>query len=102
MSHAAIALNKRLGEVLAFIKSQQDARPSVHVKTNSEKTGYQSKTGRKPPGKRPAGRQADGQAAGLVTPDPRSQHDQADTSALHARGHFTRLQHEPGRNSGYD
>ena len=51
MSHAAIALNKRLGEVLAFIKSQQDARPSVHVKTNSEKTGYQ-KTGRKPPGKR--------------------------------------------------
>jgi hypothetical protein len=49
VSHAAIALNKRLGEVLAFIKSQQDARPSVHVKTNSEKT-YQ-KTGRKPPGK---------------------------------------------------
>jgi hypothetical protein len=50
VSHAAIALNKRLGEVLAFIKSQQDARPSVRVKTNSEKTGYQ-KTGRKPPGK---------------------------------------------------
>ena len=50
VSHAAIVENKRLGEVLAFIKSQQDARPSVRVKTNSEKTGYQ-KTGRKPPGK---------------------------------------------------
>ena len=51
VSHAAIVENKRLGEVLAFIKSQQDARPSVRVKTNSEKIGYQ-KTGRKPPGKR--------------------------------------------------
>ncbi len=51
VSHAAIIENKRLGEVLAFIKSQQDARPSVRVKTNSEKIGYQ-KTGRKPPGKR--------------------------------------------------
>ena len=50
VSHAAIVENKRLGEVLAFIKNQQDARPSVRVKTNSEKTGYQ-KTGRKPPGK---------------------------------------------------
>jgi hypothetical protein len=50
VSHAAIIENKRLGEVLAFIKSQQDARPSVRVKTNSEKIGYQ-KTGRKPPGK---------------------------------------------------
>jgi hypothetical protein len=51
VSHAAIVENKRLGEVLAFIKSQQDARPSPHVKTNSERIGYQ-KTGRKPPGKR--------------------------------------------------
>jgi hypothetical protein len=51
VSHAAIVENKRLGEVLAFIKSQQDARPSVRVKTNSEKIGYQQ-TGRKPPGKR--------------------------------------------------
>ncbi len=50
VSHAAIVENKRLGEVLAFIKSQQDARPSVRVKTNSERIGYQ-KTGRKPPGK---------------------------------------------------
>ena len=50
VSHAAIIENKRLGEVLAFIKSQQDARPSVRVKTNSEKIGYQ-KTGWKPLGK---------------------------------------------------
>jgi hypothetical protein len=51
VSHAAIVENKRLSEVLAFIKSQQDARSSPHVKTNSERIGYQ-KTGRKPPGKR--------------------------------------------------
>ena len=51
VSHAAIVENKRLGEVLAFIKSQQDARPSPRVKTNSERTGYR-RTGRKPPGKR--------------------------------------------------
>ena len=50
VTHAAIVENKRLGEVLAFIKSQQDARPSPRVKTNSEKIGYQ-KTGRKPPGR---------------------------------------------------
>jgi Homeodomain-like domain len=51
VSHAAIVENKRLGEVLAFIKSQQDARPSPRVKTKSETIGYQ-KTGRKPPGRR--------------------------------------------------
>jgi hypothetical protein len=51
VTHAAIVENKRLGEVLAFIKSQQDARPSPRVRTNSEKIGYQ-KTGRKPPDKR--------------------------------------------------
>jgi transposase len=51
VSHAAIVENKRLGEVLAFIKSQQDARPPPRVKTNSERTGYQ-RTGRKPPGRR--------------------------------------------------
>jgi hypothetical protein len=51
VSHAAIVENKRLGEVLAFIKSRQDARPAPRVKTNSERTGYR-KTGRKPPGKR--------------------------------------------------
>jgi hypothetical protein len=51
VTHAAIVENKRLGEVLAFIKSQQDVHSSVHVMTNSERIGYQ-KTGRKPPGKR--------------------------------------------------
>jgi hypothetical protein len=51
VSHAAIVENKRLGEVLAFIKNQQDARSSVRVTTNSERIGYQ-KTGRKPSGKR--------------------------------------------------
>ena len=34
-----------LGEVLAFIKSQQDLRPPPRLKTNSEKLGYR-KTGR--------------------------------------------------------
>ena len=51
VSHAAIVENKRLGEVLAFIKSQQDLRPPPRLKTNSEKIGYR-KTGRKPPGRR--------------------------------------------------
>ena len=51
VTHAAIIENKRLGEVLAFIKSRQDVHSSVRVMTNSERIGYQ-KTGRKPPGKR--------------------------------------------------
>jgi hypothetical protein len=51
VSQAAIVENKRLGEVLAFIKSQQDQQRPPRVKTNSESSGYQ-KTGRKPPGKR--------------------------------------------------
>ena len=50
VTHAAIVESKRLGEVLAFIKSQQDARPSPRVRTNSEKIGYR-KTGRKPGGR---------------------------------------------------
>ena len=50
VSHAAIVENKRLGEVLAFIKRQQDLRPPPRVKTNSEKLGYQ-KTGRKSSGR---------------------------------------------------
>lgn len=49
VSHAAIVENKRLGEVLAFIKSQQDL-PPPQVKTNSERIGYQ-KTGRKSSGR---------------------------------------------------
>ena len=51
VTHAAIVENKRLGEVLAFIKSQQDQRPPPRLKTNSERIGYQ-KTGRKPPGRK--------------------------------------------------
>lgn len=51
VSHAAIVENKRLGEVLAFIKNQQELRPAPRVKTNSERIGYQ-KTGRKPPGRK--------------------------------------------------
>jgi hypothetical protein len=50
VSHAAIVENKRLGEVLAFIKSQQDLRPPPRVRTNSEKIGYR-KTGRKSAGR---------------------------------------------------
>ena len=51
VSHAAIVENKRLGEVLAFIKSQQELRSPPRLKNNSEKIGYQ-KTGRKPPGRK--------------------------------------------------
>jgi hypothetical protein len=41
----------RLGEVLAFIKRQQDQQPPPsRVMTNSEKIGYR-KTGRKSPGR---------------------------------------------------
>ena len=49
VSHAAIVENKRLGEVLAFIKAQQDLRDPPRLKTNSERIGYR-KTGRRPPG----------------------------------------------------
>jgi Helix-turn-helix domain len=51
VSHAAIVENKRLGEVLACIKSQQELRSPPRLKTNSERIGYQ-KTGRKPPGRK--------------------------------------------------
>jgi transposase len=50
VTHAAITENKRLGEVLAYIKERQDQLPRPKVKTNSEKTGYKprgSKPGRK-------------------------------------------------------
>lgn len=50
VTHAAIIENKRLGDVLAYIKQQQDQMPAPRVKTNSEALGYQ-KRGRKP-GKR--------------------------------------------------
>lgn len=48
VTHTAITENKRLGEVLSWIKSQQDeARPAPKIKTNSEQTAYK-KRGRKP------------------------------------------------------
>ncbi|MDH4984014.1 ISNCY family transposase [Aminobacter anthyllidis] len=52
VTHAAITENKRLSDVLAYIKEQQEQLPppSPKVKTNSEKKGYAPR-GRKP-GKR--------------------------------------------------
>jgi hypothetical protein len=47
VTHAAITENKRLGDVLAYIKERQDQLPTPKVKTNSEKTGYKSR-GSKP------------------------------------------------------
>ncbi|WP_247997899.1 ISNCY family transposase [Brucella tritici] len=46
-THAAITENKRLGEVLAYIKERQDRQEQPKVMTNSEKNGYKSR-GRKP------------------------------------------------------
>jgi hypothetical protein len=51
VTHAAIVDNKRLGEVLAYVKERQDQERPPRVKTNSEKTGYQ-RTGRKSPGRK--------------------------------------------------
>ncbi|MDH6232175.1 hypothetical protein M2281_002773 [Mesorhizobium soli] len=50
VTHAAITENKRLSDVLAYIKERQDQSPSPRVKTNSDKNGYTPR-GRKP-GKR--------------------------------------------------
>ncbi|MBB3310400.1 hypothetical protein FHT78_002143 [Rhizobium sp. BK196] len=47
VTHAAITENKRLGDVLAYIKERQDERPAPKVKTNSEQIGYTPR-GRKP------------------------------------------------------
>jgi hypothetical protein len=46
VTHAAITENKRLSDVLAYIKERQDERPPK-VKTNSERIGYKP-SGRKP------------------------------------------------------
>ncbi len=40
VTHAAITENKRLGDVLAYIKERQDAQNAPTVKTNSDKNGY--------------------------------------------------------------
>lgn len=50
VTHAAITENKRLGDVLAYIKARQDERPAPKVKTNSEKIGYKPRGSK--PGKR--------------------------------------------------
>ena len=47
MTHAAITENKRLSDVLAYLKERQEQQPAPTVKTNSEKNGYKP-TGRKP------------------------------------------------------
>jgi transposase len=53
ITHTAITENKRLGEVLSWIKARQDeVRAAPKIKTNSEQTGYK-KRGRK------AGRRTD-------------------------------------------
>ncbi|TAM99650.1 MAG: ISNCY family transposase [Rhizobiaceae bacterium] len=53
ITHTAITENKRLGEVLSWIKARQDeARAAPKIKTNSEQAGYK-KRGRK------AGRRTD-------------------------------------------
>jgi hypothetical protein len=55
VSHAAIVENKRLGEVLAFIKGRQDQQRPPRVMTNSEKGGYR-RTGRERPVEEPMAR----------------------------------------------
>lgn len=50
VTHAAITENKRLSDVLAYIRDRQDQQTKPAVKTNSDKIGYKPR-GRKP-GKR--------------------------------------------------
>lgn len=40
MTHAAITENKRLGDVLAYIRERQDEHDKPKVKSNSDKNGY--------------------------------------------------------------
>ena len=47
VTHAAITENKRLGDVLAYIRERQEQQDKPKVKTNSEKNRY-IKRGRKP------------------------------------------------------
>ncbi|KZK92964.1 Integrase core domain protein [Pseudovibrio sp. Ad5] len=47
VTHAAVTDNKRLGEVLAFVKKEQEASPPrVKVKSASDKGGYQKRVRR--------------------------------------------------------
>ncbi len=55
VTHAAVTENKRLGEVLAWVKEQQEdsIAPKTEIKSNSEKRAYKSngkKIGRPTPG----------------------------------------------------
>lgn len=50
VTHAAITENKRLSDVLAYIKAQQDQPVAPDVKTNSAKNGYKPRGGK--PGRR--------------------------------------------------
>jgi hypothetical protein len=47
VTHAAITENKRLGDILAYIKERQEQQKKPVVKSNSEKIGYKP-SGRKP------------------------------------------------------
>jgi hypothetical protein len=47
VTHTAITENKRLGDVLEFIRERQEQMRPPRVKTNSEKVGYKSR-GAKP------------------------------------------------------
>ena len=40
VTHAAITGNKRLGDILAYVKERQDQQAKPKVKSNSEKIGY--------------------------------------------------------------
>ncbi|KAA1185243.1 ISNCY family transposase [Rhizobium tropici] len=40
VTHAAITENKRLGDVLAYIKARQDQQAKPTIKSNSDKNGY--------------------------------------------------------------
>ncbi|MRI55330.1 ISNCY family transposase [Methylobacterium sp. DB1607] len=59
VTHAAIVENKRLSEVLAWVKERQDAMRPPKVKSNSEKGGYVKR------GRAPALRPAHGGAAAM-------------------------------------
>jgi len=47
VTHAAITENKRLGDILAYIKERQEQQDKPKVKSNSDKNGYKPR-GRKP------------------------------------------------------
>ena len=84
VSHAAIVENKRLGEVLAFIKSQQDARPSAAAEDQqredrlpedrAETTGRKSFVDKMIERRRTSGRQVVAAARHPLHPLPQRRH----------------------------